>query len=273
MARAVLARRRRRRDDARPARGDRGGSRGGRLRNRRDDETKLRRPAANPGRPRRSSPASASAPASRSRLERPRRAAPRSAVARSTRWCTGTLGPRRPARRAPGSATTYNQYAGSPLLRERLGSYLEARRAAQVVLVGEAAGYRGARVSGIPFTSERQLTGAGPAEATATIVHRVLAALGVEDERAALERRADASRQPRPRTGGRRATRSRRPSRSSRDRPRTRRDRRRPARRRRLSTRRTSAIRRTAARRSSRQGLRRAFATIGRRRAPVRRFL
>ncbi len=77
---------------------------------------------------------------------------------------------------------TYNQYAGSRLLRDRLRSYLESHCHAKVVLVGEAAGYRGARVSGIPFTSERQLTGSGPAEATATIVHRVLAKLGLEDE-------------------------------------------------------------------------------------------
>jgi uracil-DNA glycosylase family 4 len=77
---------------------------------------------------------------------------------------------------------TFNQYAVSPLRRDRLRSYLDARRTAEVVLVGEAAGYRGARVSGIPFTSERQLTGSGPAEATATIVHRVLARLAVEDE-------------------------------------------------------------------------------------------
>jgi uracil-DNA glycosylase family 4 len=77
---------------------------------------------------------------------------------------------------------TFNQYAPSPVLRDRLRSYLEDRHQAEVVLVGEAAGYCGARVSGIPFTSERQLTGSGPAEATATIVHRVLAKLGVEDE-------------------------------------------------------------------------------------------
>ena len=77
---------------------------------------------------------------------------------------------------------TYNQYADSALRRDRLERYLDKRRQASVVLVGEAAGYRGARVSGIPFTSERQLTGEGPAEATATIVHRVLAELGVEKD-------------------------------------------------------------------------------------------
>ena len=77
---------------------------------------------------------------------------------------------------------TFNQYGRSSLRRERLETYLEQRRRASVVLVGEAAGYRGARVSGIPFTSERQLTGGEPAEASATIVHRVLRDLGLEDD-------------------------------------------------------------------------------------------
>ena len=83
---------------------------------------------------------------------------------------------------------TFNQYAeGSraALLRRRLTAYLDARAAAPILLVGEAAGCRGARVSGIPFTSERQLTGSGPGEATATIVHRVLVDLAL-DERVLL---------------------------------------------------------------------------------------
>jgi uracil-DNA glycosylase len=76
---------------------------------------------------------------------------------------------------------TFNQYRGSRLRCDRLEAYLEARRDARILLVGEAAGYRGARVSGIPFTSERQLTGTGPAEVTATVVHRALRELGVEE--------------------------------------------------------------------------------------------
>jgi uracil-DNA glycosylase len=88
---------------------------------------------------------------------------------------------------------------------ERLSTYLEARRDAPLLLVGEAAGYRGARVSGIPFTSERQLTGAGPAEATATIVRRTLAELELDEQTLCwnvvpthphLARRHDTNRRP-----------------------------------------------------------------------------
>jgi hypothetical protein len=77
---------------------------------------------------------------------------------------------------------TFNQYAAgarSELLRTRLAGYLASCAGATVLLVGEAAGYRGARISGLPFTSERQVTGEGPAEATASIVQRVLAELAV----------------------------------------------------------------------------------------------
>jgi uracil-DNA glycosylase len=80
---------------------------------------------------------------------------------------------------------TYNFYRDgerAPLLRERLERYLDERESAPVLLVGEAPGYRGTRVSGIPLTSERQLTGRGPAEATATVVHRVLAEIGIETD-------------------------------------------------------------------------------------------
>ena len=76
----------------------------------------------------------------------------------------------------------YAQGAGADIRRTRLTEYLGCRCDARIALVGEAAGYRGARVSGVAFTSERQLTGTGPAEASATIVHSTLAELGVFDE-------------------------------------------------------------------------------------------
>jgi uracil-DNA glycosylase len=75
----------------------------------------------------------------------------------------------------------YREGPGAARRRARLRAYLEERADAPLLLVGEAPGYRGARVSGIPFTSERQLTGHGPAEATATIVQRVLAELGLTE--------------------------------------------------------------------------------------------
>jgi uracil-DNA glycosylase family 4 len=76
----------------------------------------------------------------------------------------------------------YGEGEGAELRRKRLAAYLENRADARILLVGEAPGYRGARVSGVPFTSERQLSGRAPGEATATIVHRVLAELGLGDE-------------------------------------------------------------------------------------------
>jgi uracil-DNA glycosylase len=78
---------------------------------------------------------------------------------------------------------TFNFYRdgdGADVRRRRLLDYLERHGATPVLVVGEAAGYRGARVSGIPFTSERQVTGSGPAEATATIVRRTLAELELD---------------------------------------------------------------------------------------------
>jgi uracil-DNA glycosylase len=80
---------------------------------------------------------------------------------------------------------TFNPWRGgdrASLLRGRLLAYLESRRDAPVLLVGEAAGHRGARVSGLAFTSERQLTGRGPAEASATIVQRTLDELGAASD-------------------------------------------------------------------------------------------
>jgi hypothetical protein len=60
---------------------------------------------------------------------------------------------------------------------EALRAYLVAHWTAPVVLVGEAPGKDGARWTGLPFTSSRQLTGSGPEETTARTVQRVLAEL------------------------------------------------------------------------------------------------
>ena len=85
---------------------------------------------------------------------------------------------------APGGATRR---------RANLLHYFDSRARAQVVAVGEAPSFRGMRWSGIPFTSERTLDTWGEpyqrtslrpegwTEPSATIVHRVLGELGVED--------------------------------------------------------------------------------------------
>ena len=80
---------------------------------------------------------------------------------------------------------------GDPV--DNLRAYLAAREAADVVALGEAAGYQGMRWSGIAFTSERDLarwgapfrptsTGRrnGWSEPSGTIVHRVLGELAAE---------------------------------------------------------------------------------------------
>jgi uracil-DNA glycosylase len=76
----------------------------------------------------------------------------------------------------------YREGDGAEARARRLAQYLDARASAPILIVGEAPGYRGACVSGVPFTSERQLTGRGPAEATATIVHAALADFGLADQ-------------------------------------------------------------------------------------------
>jgi uracil-DNA glycosylase len=82
---------------------------------------------------------------------------------------------------------------GAAIRRRNLLRYLAARSSAEVVAVGEAGGYRGARFSGIAFTSERTLASWGEPyasssrrgdwpEPSATIVHRVLGELEAEEK-------------------------------------------------------------------------------------------
>lgn len=83
----------------------------------------------------------------------------------------------------PSTDTLCNFYAdrtdGFPARRAALRAHLMACCDADIVLVGEAPGYRGARLSGVPFTSQHQLHGHGRREATATIVHETLDRLGL----------------------------------------------------------------------------------------------
>ena len=83
---------------------------------------------------------------------------------------------------------------GAPEIRlANLRHYLLEREHADILAVGEAAGYQGMRWSGIAFTSERQLSRWGPpyqptsttrksywSEPSGTIVHRVLEELDAE---------------------------------------------------------------------------------------------
>ena len=96
--------------------------------------------------------------------------------------------------------TTFNPYRdadpaldrpGSPEIRlANLADHLRARPRPALMLVGEAAGYAGCRFSGVAFTSERSLPRErwtsldrrGHVEHSASIVHRVLDELGLEDE-------------------------------------------------------------------------------------------
>src|SRR5229473_3135301 len=95
---------------------------------------------------------------------------------------------------------TFNQYrdAGrddvpdAPALRRaNLRVYLEQRREAEIVAIGEAAGYQGMRWSGIAFTSEHDLREWGTpyqrtcrrrewSEPSGTIVHGLFDRLGAE---------------------------------------------------------------------------------------------
>jgi uracil-DNA glycosylase len=97
---------------------------------------------------------------------------------------------------------TFNQFRevgsddvpNAPAIRlANLRHYLDQRGGADVVAVGEAAGYQGMRWSGIAFTSERDLVRWGPpyrgtsttrkggwSEPSGTIVHGLLEELGAE---------------------------------------------------------------------------------------------
>ncbi len=65
--------------------------------------------------------------------------------------------------------------------RVALRTHLERVADGDLLLLGEAAGWRGARQSGVAFTSALQVGVRGTSEPTATVVHESLTALGLRD--------------------------------------------------------------------------------------------
>src|SRR5438128_1674688 len=98
----------------------------------------------------------------------------------------GMVNPYAPTDEVPG----LDRPGAAAIRAANLLDYLCSRQKPRLLLVGEAAGYRGCRFSGVPFTSERSLPRHrrsslrtdGWIESSATVVHRSLARLGVEAE-------------------------------------------------------------------------------------------
>jgi uracil-DNA glycosylase len=86
----------------------------------------------------------------------------------------------------PSTPTLCNFYRddveGAERRRQALSTYLLEHWDANVLMLGEAPGYRGARLSGVPFSAPRHIWGVGTSEASATIVRRELEAHGLMDD-------------------------------------------------------------------------------------------
>lgn len=67
---------------------------------------------------------------------------------------------------------------------DRLNDHIRATESSGIILVGEAAGWRGARQSGVPFTSASTVGLRGSKEASATAVHDLLESVGLRDQAA-----------------------------------------------------------------------------------------